>query len=234
MRALPLRPLLVTSVCLLLAQCQPPAPVPGPVFAHSARLPVSRQPVLAAQDLIHVHQVDPSFVVDLRYKSGANFTGAPLYPENFPALLRPGTAVRLAHANRLVAKDGFRIVIWDAFRPPCVQMKLFEASQHNDAFVANPRNAPSQHSCGTAVDVTLVHLDGRPAKMPTDFDAFTPEAASSYVHPDREVRHNLRVLQQAMAAAGFWPLPAEWWHYIDRDYKRYPDTIALDDIRQGF
>jgi len=236
MRFCLLRPLLCPAACLLLGHCQPPPPPssPPPVSVHRKPLPVSREPAFAARDLIDVHQVDPTLQVDLRYKTSANLTTKPLYPPRFPALLRPNTAVRLAHANRLVAKHGFRIVMWDAYRPPCVQEKLFEASQHNDTFVANPRNAPSQHSCGTAVDVTLVHLDGRPAKMPTDFDAFTPEAASANVHPDPEVRHNLRVLQQAMASAGFWPLPAEWWHFIDHDYKRYPDTIALDDIREGF
>lgn len=232
MRRSLLRPLLSALACLLFAHCQPPPP--APVQIPCTQLPRSRQPVLAARDLIQVHDVDPTLMVDLRYKTSANLTGAPLYPANFPALLRPGTAVRLAHANRLVAREGFRMVIWDAYRPPCVQQKLFEASQHNDTFVANPGNAPSQHSCGTAVDVTLEHLDGRPARMPTDFDAFTPAAASGYVHPDPEVRHNLRVLQQAMASAGFWPLPAEWWHFIDHDYKRYPGTIALDDIREGF
>lgn len=236
MGAFPLRAIMAAQACLALCQCQTPAPAPPepPVFVPGQPLPVSRQPALAARGLIHVHEVDPTLLVSLRYKTGANLTGKPLYPENFPALLRPNTAVRLAHANRLVAKDGFRIVLWDAYRPPSVQERLFEASQHNDTFVANPRNAPSQHSCGTAVDVTLVHLDGRPAKMPTEFDAFTPEAASGYVHPDPEVRHNLQVLQQAMARAGFWPLPAEWWHFIDHDYKRFPDTIALDAGGTGF
>jgi|GEM_PF-3833576 len=37
-----------------------------------------------------------------------------------------------------------------------------------------------------------------------------------------------------MAAAGFWPLAAEWWHFIDHDYKHYPGTISLDDIRECF
>ncbi len=230
MRLLPT--LLPAAAALMLTQCRPSPP--PPLIDHQTPLPVSRNPVFAARDLIAVREVDPTITADLRYGTPDNFTGTPLYPAKFPALLRPSTAVRLAYANRIVGKQGFRILIWDAYRPPSVQMRLFEASQHNDTFVANPRNAPSQHSCGTAVDVTLVHLDGRPARMPTGFDAFTPEAASNYLHPDPEIRHNLRVLQQAMTTAGFWPLPAEWWHYIDRDYKRYPGTIELDDIRSGF
>lgn len=221
----------LAAACVVLTQCQSALP---PLVQHRQPLPVSRNPVFAAHDLIHVHEVDPMLAIDLRYKTSTNITGKPLYPADFPPLLRPSTAVRLAYANRIVKEQGFRILIWDAFRPPCAQVKLFEASQHNDTFVANPRNAPSQHSCGTAVDVTLVHLDGRPARMPTGFDAFTPQAASAYVHPDPEIRHNVQVLQQAMATAGFWPLPAEWWHYIDRDYKSYPGTIDLDAIRSGF
>jgi D-alanyl-D-alanine dipeptidase len=34
-----------------------------------------------------------------------------------------------------------------------------------------------------------------------------------------------------MYEAGFFPLPNEWWHFTDKNFKKYPDTIALKDIR---
>lgn len=192
-----------------------------------APLPVSRDPVLAKAGLIKIAEVDRSIRVDLQYKKATSISPHPLYPPDFPALLKPETAVRLRRANSLVKAHGFRILVWDAYRPPSAQMKLWHASGHNDTFVANPHNAPSQHSCGTAVDVTLVTSRGKPVKMPTGFDAFTPEAASRFVHTDPEVKRNLQILQGAMREAGFYPLPAEWWHYIDKNYQNYPDTIPL-------
>lgn len=199
-----------------------------------AALPQSSDPVLARADLIRVKEVDPSIGVNLQYKGATTITKSPLYPQNFPALLRPETAVRLKHANAFVKQHGMRIMIWDAYRPPSAQIRLWNASGRNDTFVANPHSKPSQHSCGTAVDVTLVRANGSPVKMPTGFDAFTPQAASDYYHPDTEVRRNLDILKSAMSRAGFYPLPAEWWHHIDKNYRNYPGTIALDKLQGAF
>ena len=199
-----------------------------------ATLPTSSNPVLAKAGLIDVREVDPSIAVDLQYKKPTTIAKSPLYPQNFPALLRPETAVRLKHANAFVKEQGMRILIWDAYRPPSAQIQLWDASGHNDTYVANPHNAPSQHSCGTAVDVTLVKANGAPVKMPTGFDAFTPQAASNFKHTDPEIRRHLYILKSAMSRAGFYPLPAEWWHHIDHNYKKYPKTIALDQLRGGY
>lgn len=198
----------------------------------NAPLPESRDPNLAKAGLINIAEVDRSIHVDLQYKKATSISSQPLYPSDFQALLKPETAVRLKHANRLVKVHGYRILIWDAYRPPSAQMKLWHASGHNDTFVANPHNAPSQHSCGTAVDVTLVTSRGKPVKMPTGFDAFTPNAATNFVHTDPEIKRNVQILQSAMRQAGFYPLPAEWWHYIDKNYKKYPDTIPLKALEK--
>ena len=219
------------SLGLLLQGCTSPSHNSLVLREHVGPLPVSRNPTFAALNLVDIREVDPTIQVDLYYKTGKNITGAPLYPADLPPLLTPGTARRLAFANRLVAKQGFYLKIWDAYRPPRAQRALYEASGRNDLYVANPDNAPSQHSCGTAVDLTLVRQDGREAKMPTGMDAFTQAAASDYQHPDPEVRRNLAILQRAMSDAGFYPLPAEWWHYIDRDYKKFPQTISLEQLQ---
>lgn len=199
-----------------------------------AKLPHSSDPRLAKVGLIDIREVDPSILVDLQYKGPTTIAKSALYPPNFPALLRPETAVRLKHANAFVKEHGMRIKIWDAYRPPSAQMQLWDASGHNDTFVANPHNAPSQHSCGTAVDVTLVRANGRSVKMPTGFDAFTPQAASNFLNSDPEIRRNLYILQFAMRRAGFYPLPAEWWHYIDKNYQKYPETIPLKNIKGAY
>jgi len=199
-----------------------------------SKLPVSKNPILAKADLIHVKEVDKSIKINLQYKGATTLSKKPFYQPSFPALLRPETARRLSHANRLVKVYGYRIQIWDAYRPPSVQNMLWDASGHNDTYVANPHNAASQHSCGTAVDITLVTSRGKPVKMPTGFDSFSPLAASRYQHKDPEVKRNVQILQSAMRQAGFYSLPAEWWHYIDGNYKKYPETISLKSIKGAY
>lgn len=199
-----------------------------------SELPQSAHPVLARAGLIDVLEVDSSIEVDLQYKRPSTIAKSALYPKSFPALLVPETAVRLRHANTLMKKHGMKIVVWDAYRPPSAQRQLWHASGHNDTFVANPDTSPSRHSCGTAVDVTLLLLDGGAVKMPTGFDAFTPEASSNFMHMDPEIRRNLSLLQSAMTRSGFYPLPSEWWHYIDKNYQKYPDPIPLEKLRGSY
>ena len=199
-----------------------------------SRFPVSKNKVLASQRMIRVSEVDPTIYENLIYKTSANFTRKPVYPPDMPAMLRPETAQRLARANALVSAHGYRLQIWDAYRPHEVQIHFYDASGRNDLYVANPHNHPSQHSCGTAVDVTLVRADGSAVPMPTGFDDFTPAAWSSAIHPDPEVRKNLRILQDAMRGAGFYMLAAEWWHYIDGNYRNYPKVVPWDKIRKSF
>ncbi len=171
--------------------------------------------------MVNVTDIDPSIQVDLRYKTSNNITKKPLYPANMPALLRPETAKRLAHASKLVKESGYRLKIWDAYRPQSAQIALWDASGQNSDFVANPYKTPSLHTYGVAVDLTLAFPDGTPALMQTDFDNFTKKASPHYIHPSPLVRRNLRILRDAMHQAGFQHIHSEWWHFLDRDYNQY-------------
>lgn len=162
------------------------------------------------QGMVNIKYIDPSIQTNLRYKSAKNITKKPLYPANMPALLMPSTANRLAHASKLVKESGYRLLIWDAYRPQSAQIALWDASGHNPEYVANPYTKPSLHTHGVAVDLTLAFPDGTPAAMPTDFDDFSKKASHHYVHPDPLVRRNLRILKDAMFTAGFLYIHAEW------------------------
>jgi len=220
-------------VVVIVAACSSPPRWEGknPVLSS---LPASSNPILAKAGLIRISEVDRSIAIDLRYTRGSAIAKRALYESNMPALLRPETAVRLRKANEYVKLHGYRIQVWDAYRPPSAQLVLWDASGHDDRFVANPFSKPSQHSCGTAVDVTLVTSSGKPVEMPTGFDSFTPEAAAAFQHPDPEVLKRKQILQQAMSKAGFFPLPNEWWHFTDRRFKAYPDTVPLSSIKSAF
>lgn len=220
-------------VCVIVAACSSSIRWEGrnPVVA---TLPVSSNPILAKAGLIRISEVDSSIAIDLRYTRDSAIAKKALYQANMPALLRPETAARLRKANEYVKLHGYRIKVWDAYRPPSAQLVLWDASGHDVRFVADPFSKPSQHSCGTAVDVTLVTKSGQPVEMPTGFDSFTPEAAAAYKHPNAEVMKRKHILQAAMTKAGFFPLPNEWWHFTDRRFKVYPDTVPLSAIKAAF
>lgn len=184
---------------------------------------------LTKTQLVDLKSIDRTMVIALQYKESHNIAKRPLYHADFPALLHRNTALRLKNANQQLRKNNLRLVIWDAFRPHETQLALWDACGHDDRYVANPHRNPSLHSHGCAVDVSLMHLDGSPAAVPTGFDDFSARAASDFIHPDPAVQKNMRHLKEAMWAAGFGTLPQEWWHFMDKDYKTLPfiDTSTL-------
>lgn len=171
----------------------------------------------AQRALVGVTQLVPDAVVDMRYITKENVTYQGLYPVHLPCVLHVTTARKLAVAADILRPQGYRLKIWDAWRPPEVQVSLFEHGGRTGMF-ADPSIVWSRHCSGTAVDLTLTDLKGREVKMPTGFDEGGPLSYYLYSGSDPEVRRNLSALQQAMLTAGFTMLDTEWWHFDDADY----------------
>ena len=144
-----------------------------------------------------------------------------------PALVRPSVAAKLASAQNYLQVRGFRLKIWDAYRPKEAHEQLWQFLPNND-FVANPADGMgSLHTWGVAVDATIVYLNGQSVEMPTDFDEFTPAAMLHYIGPNASVREHLHILQRAMAQAGFMGMRTEWWHFISKDWQQYGPVEAI-------
>jgi len=181
-------------------------------------------------NLVNIHSAAPSIFVELRYATAQNITGHPLYPPDMPALVRPGTAARLARAQAFLRARGYGLKIWDAYRPLSAQMELWEKT-HKGAFVADPFDGDgSLHTWGVAVDATLVDADGREVAMPSHFDEFTPDAKLRYNGNDPAIKSHLRLLQTAMRHGGFYGTPTEWWHFVAYDWKKYAPIRATRKI----
>lgn len=166
----------------------------------------------AAPALADVAPLVPDAIVDLRYATPRNVTGRTLYPPGSRCLLLPGVAARLAGAAERLRGSGFRLLLYDCFRPLSAQRELWRRFPR-PGFVADPRRG-SNHNRGAAVDVGLATADGAEAEMPTSFDAFEPRAragATAGVSP--AARRNRDLLRAAMEAAGFRPSRTEWWHF---------------------
>lgn len=191
-------------------------------FAFGFLLGLTCADLLAAeQALVNIHDVDRTIILDMRYGTTRNIAHRPLYPANMPALVRPHVAQQLAKAQAILRERGYGLKIWDAWRPKSAHHELWSLSRNTD-YVADPAVGGSLHTCGVAVDATLVDHLGRDVPMPTDFDDFTPAAMLNYTGDNAEVRRNLIRLQNAMARAGFYGLRTEWWHFVAKDWKDYP------------
>lgn len=172
------------------------------------------------EGLVRVQDIDPSIVLDLRYATENNFTKKKVYPVAV-CVLRKETAQKLAAANQEFIKDGYRIKVWDAYRPPSVQ-KIFWGLVPDDRYVANPYKGGSRHNRGGAVDVTLIDDKGNELDMPTGFDDFSKRANPQNPFMTAEQKMNVNYLKRVMVKHGFDPYEPEWWHFDDSDWKDYP------------
>jgi D-alanyl-D-alanine dipeptidase len=190
---------------------------PNPLHARDFFPAVQNSQILkkaAAMGLLPVQGNIPGTVVDLRYATPDNITNRALYPPDMPCLLHPMTLTRLKRAQKTLRRQGLRLKIWDAYRPPEAHLELWQSSKASD-FVVPPDKGPSLHCYGVAVDVTLVDKQGRPLMMPTDHDEFSAAAASNYTGDNPAIRNNLETLQKAMKKAGFSTIESEWWHFVN-------------------
>lgn len=184
--------------------------------------PVRRAIEVAPEpDLVPIQSLDPTIKIELRYATSRNIAGRPLYPPKMPALVRPHVARQLVKAQAILRARGYGLKIWDAYRPQSAHEQLWHLSPNTD-YLADPAVGGSLHTCGVAVDATLVDHRGREVEMPTDFDVFTPDAMLYYNGRDAKVRRNLRILQHAMAKAGFYGMRTEWWHFVTKQWQGYP------------
>lgn len=153
------------------------------------------------------------FVIDLKYATKKNFMGYALYPKESKALVTKTTAAKLKKANQLAHEKGYRIKIWDVYRPLSVQWEMYNKIQ-NHLYVANPA-LDSNHSKGVSVDVTLVDAKGKELKMPTKFDSFSSKAGRYYKGNSKTAQKNMDYLTKIMTQSGFKTISSEWWHYND-------------------
>ena len=103
-------------------------------------------------------------MIDLRYATADNFTGAVLYPKAV-CKLRRAVAARLAKAAETLRKQDRRLLLWDCYRPTSIQEQFWKRVP-DPRYVANPQ-VGSRHSRGAAVDLALVDR-GRQARRAAD------------------------------------------------------------------
>jgi D-alanyl-D-alanine dipeptidase len=166
------------------------------------------------------HGVD----IDLVYATDRNLTGKPIYRQAHCLLLEP-TETALRRAVAIARGAGLSLRIFDAYRPPRAQQVLWDFLP-DPTYIADVKRG-SNHSRGTAIDLTLIDADGAALEMGTGFDDMTPASAHFHAGLPQAVQRNRLLLLGIMEAAGFTHIPSEWWHY------ELPGSRALPLIEDG-
>jgi zinc D-Ala-D-Ala dipeptidase len=159
---------------------------------------------------VNILTLSSDFILDLKYATEDNFLKQKVYdcPDCY---LRKNTALALMKANQELITKGYRIKLFDCYRPLDVQKKMWKILPGTN-YVANPKKG-SKHNRGAAVDLTLVDSLGNELDMGTKFDFFGPEAHHSYSKHSPEVLANRKLLKETLAKYNFKSIYNEWWHY---------------------
>jgi D-alanyl-D-alanine dipeptidase len=218
--------MLLRSLCVLAARVLVAASLAAQTGAVAP--PVASDSVAHAL-LVDVRSLDSTIIVEARYATRNNFTGAPLpgYSAN-RALLRREAAQALARVQRRLRSGGMGLKIFDGYRPVRATQAMVDWARRTgqmhliqDGYIASH----SRHNLGLAVDLTLVDLSlgGREVEMGTPFDTFSDSA--HWASATGRILRYRQLLRRAMEEEGFEQYDQEWWHY---SYPVAGETPAFD------
>lgn len=194
-----------------------------------------------ATGFVSVSDVIPDVVLDIRYYSTYNFVGERINGYEEPlALLSEETAYALKNAADELRSQGYKIKIYDAYRPQrAVEHFASWASDWNDTKMKDDFYPSvdksllfdygyiayySGHSRGSKVDMTLVDIStDQEVDMGGTFDYFDILSHPDYTGITSEQYNNRMILQRAMLNNGFYSCSTEWWDFTLSN-EPYPNT----------
>ena len=232
------------------------AKVKGDARRHSRMLrtcfglfgPAKEAPEANFDDFVSIAEVVPDVILEIRYYSTYNFVGTRIDGYLQPtALLTRAAADSLRAVSDDVMAQGYRLKIFDAYRPQCavdhfvrwaadVPDTLMKAYFYPDLdksvlFEQEYIMEKSGHTRGSTVDLTLFDMAKEwEVDMGGTFDWFGEESHPDYTDITPEQFANRMILREAMLRHGFKPLDSEWWHFTLRD-EPYPDTYFTFPVR---
>ena len=194
-----------------------------------------------ASGFVSVTDVIPDAILDIRYYSEYNFIGDRVRGYEEPvALLSKEAAAALREASDILRKKGYRIKIFDAYRPQTAVDHFVEWAEDigdtrmkKDFYPDLDKSVLfdygyiarySGHSRGCTVDMTLFDMNtGKDADMGGPFDYFGELSHPDYTGVTEQQYNNRMILRDTMQSCGFSPCGTEWWDFRLID-EPYPDT----------
>ncbi len=196
-------------------------------------------------DFAPVSSVIDDAVYDIRYFSSNNFTGNKIKGYKAPvAYMTKESLNALKTAAEDLRKQGYRLLIWDTYRPQKAvdnfvewinnpndagDKAFFPDLEKSDLIKGNYIAEKSGHTRGSTVDLTLIKKDGSFVDMGGVFDLFSEISHPDYKKLTRKQKNNRKILHNAMIKAGFKGIDSEWWHFT-LDNEPYPDTYFDFDV----
>jgi zinc D-Ala-D-Ala dipeptidase len=136
--------------------------------------PLSDQ--MREKGFVYLHEIDPTIKVSVRYAGNDNFIGKPVAGYNKPVIILTKQAAHaLQQVQQEVQKDGYCLVVYDAYRPQCavddfirwgddeqgsVEKELYYPHlSKKELFLKKYVSTKSGHSRGSTVDLTLIKAD---------------------------------------------------------------------------
>jgi len=184
-----------------------------------------------ASDFVLLSDAVPDAILEIRYYSTYNFVGDRIDGYEQPvALLTKEAAAALKEVSDDVMEQGYRLKIYDAYRPQMAvenfmewaldledtRMKeyfypdLDKSVLFEQGYIAEH----SGHSRGSTVDLTLFDMTTeKEVDMGGTFDFFGELSHPDYTDITQEQYDNRMILRDAMVEHGFRPLEEEWWHF---------------------
>ena len=194
-----------------------------------------------ASGFVSIGNAVPDVILEIRYYSTFNFIGSRIDGYEQPvALLTREAAVRLKEVSAEMAGKGYRLKVYDAYRPQKavdhfmrwakdfsdVRMKPFfyPHLEKSELIPGGYIAERSGHSRGSTVDLTLFSMrTGMDVDMGGPFDWFEELSHPDYKGITEEQYYNRMLLRNVMLRHGFRPLATEWWHFT-LENEPYPDT----------
>ena len=188
-----------------------------------------------------VSRLMPDVILDIRYYSAFNFVGERIDGYEEPiAILTKQAADGLVKANEKAKQLGYRLKIYDCYRPQMAVDHFVRWSKNSDdsmkeyfypelnknelfdlGFIATK----SSHSRGSTVDLTLFDISTqKDIDVGGTFDYFGKLSCSENTSDITKIQaDNRKLLRSIMVESGFEPLKEEWWHFTLVD-EPYPNT----------
>lgn len=205
-------------------------------------------PTMDRSDFVVITDVIPDAILEIRYYSTYNFVGERIDGYEAPiAMMTRQAADSLKVVNDELKAQGYRLKIWDAYRPQravnhfirwaenlqdtAMKAVFYPMVDKSLLFEQKYIMSRSGHSRGSTVDLTLIDAaTGKELDMGSPFDWFGIESHPDYMGgPLKEdgkwgrIYKNRRILWDAMLGHGFTMIDSEWWHFTLVN-EPYPDT----------
>ena len=198
--------------------------------------------------LLNIQKEIPDILLEIRYCTTYNFIGKIIDGYIDPVALGTKELVeQLKIINSKARQMGYRLKIWDAYRPQSAldhfmtwkdteddKMKSIFFPEYSKKYLFENDFIieKSAHTRGSTVDLTLVdEKTGKELDMGSYFDYFGDISSPLYTKGLTNHQINNRMtLRNLMLDNGFIPLESEWWHYTLKD-EPYPDTYFNEEVK---